>query len=152
MMDIPFNSRRILIAINGLEGDIDKGLNAGWRAAGRNLQRVSRKLIIKGPKTGKYYRIKGRKRRHRASRSDGSEAPANLFGNLQKSIDYIPQGAYQMEFGADTDYARILELGGNAGRNKVSDVGKRPYLNRANISEERNTRNFLIDGVMNRLK
>jgi hypothetical protein len=100
---------------------------------GKELTKEARRSIIKGPKTGRFYRIKGRKRRHRASAK--GEPPANLFGNLQKSIDFLVKGSRNMEFGAgnkDLLYARRLELGDD-------HVKKRPYLLRAINKKEKDT-------------
>ena len=74
----------------------------------KNVQHT-RMLIKKGPKTGRLYRIKGRKRRHRASAP--GEAPANLTGRLRKSVNFNVSGYDQMEFGDGEMYGKFLETG-----------------------------------------
>lgn len=76
---------------------------------GKENTRYARQLIIRGPKTGRLYRIKGRKRRHRASAP--GEAPANLTGRLQKSVNFIVNGHDEMKFGDQAEYGLFLELG-----------------------------------------
>ena len=84
---------------------------------------TARAMILARPKTGRVYNvvIRGRRVKHRASAP--GEAPANMTGALQKSLGFEVTGASWMEFGANTPYARELELG-SAKRN----LAERPYL------------------------
>ena len=113
---------------------------------GKQLTKEARRSIIQGPKTGKLYRIARRRRRHRASAP--GEPPANLFGNLQKSVDFIVKGSKEMEFGAGDNvtvpYARRLELGDD-------NIAERPYLIRAINEKEKQTEKIFQDELKKRL-
>lgn len=89
---------------------------------GRENVDYSRQLILKPPKTGRLYRIRGRKRRHRASAP--GEAPANCFGNLRKNVGFQINGADQMIFGNRLIYGKFLEMG-------TEKMEPRPYLIKA---------------------
>ena len=91
----------------------DEMMRRGFRLAfyniGKENTRYAKEIIKVGPKTGRLYRIPGRKRRHRASAP--GEAPANLTGNLRKGVDFEVKGPYQMEFGDQVFYGKFLEEG-----------------------------------------
>ncbi|MDH3325170.1 MAG: hypothetical protein OEM38_00470 [Gammaproteobacteria bacterium] len=80
------NNQAIELQIRNAPENAARGVRRGFHRLG-NLEVIhSRKLIRKGPKTGRLYRIKGRKRMHRASAP--GQAPANLTGSLARSIGY----------------------------------------------------------------
>ena len=97
-------------AVQGALTDIGKK-NVGDTRAG----------ILSTKKTGQVYRvrIRGRMVNHRASAP--GEMPANMKGDLQRSIAFIVSGGNQMEFGANTKYAAWLEEG-------TKRMEPRPYL------------------------
>lgn len=106
-----------------IQGSItESNIRQAWFEIGRKLVNDARRFIRTGPKTGRLYRIKGRKRLHRASRV--GESPANLTGTLARSINFKIRGWRTMEFGAATPYARRLE-------SDEPDGLDRPYLIRA---------------------
>ena len=113
------------------ENKTRSGIRSGYMALRRDLVKEARRLIKEPPKTGKLYKIPGRKRLHRASRA--GEAPAKLTGALGRSISAVQRGWDELHFGADTIYARRLELGGG-------NIAKRPYLLKAIENNERNAR------------
>lgn len=76
---------------------------------GKENVRITRDLIKKGPKTGRLYRIAGRKRRHRASAP--GEPPANLTGRLRRGVNFVVKGTDQMQFGDTVFYGFYLERG-----------------------------------------
>ena len=88
---------------------------------GKKNEGTARGLILSKRKTGRVYSVvvRGRRVRHRASAP--GESPANLSGNLQRSIGFKVIGFNQLIFGADTEYAGFLEKG-------TKRMGKRPYL------------------------
>lgn len=90
-----------------------RGVRQGLWALARDLRTGVRKRIKEKPKTGRLYRIKGRRRRHRASAP--GEDPANLTGKLRNSVGFDIRGTSQLEFGyRDTvDYGKFLEVGTN---------------------------------------
>lgn len=112
-----------------------EAMRQGYRIAFYNigLENVthSKMLILKPPKTGRLYRIPGRKKRHRASAP--GEPPANLKGNLRRGVDFIVEGSDKMTFGEKEPYGRILELGGRRTFSNGNSVyiEPRPYLIRA---------------------
>lgn len=111
-----------------------RGIRQGFYFAGRDLMKDAKGFILRGPKTGKVYKIAGRKRRHRSSAP--GESPSNLTGALRRSVDFVVQGSDEMEFGAGTEYAAAQELG-YAKRN----LEARPYLIRSIDANERNIEN-----------
>lgn len=122
-------NKRTFGKIADISQDTERGIRRAFYLLGKDLVAEARQLIIKGPKTGKLYRISGRKKKHRAS-SPG-EAPANLSGNLQRSVNFLVQGSDSMKFGAYIEYGGFLELG-------TSKMEARPYLIKAIDSNERN--------------
>jgi len=127
-------SRKAFVSIKNLANHSESAIRKGWYFVGKELQREARQSIIKGPKTGRFYNVKGRKRRHRASAP--FEAPATLSGDLQKSVDFLVHGWQRMSFGAgsdEIDYAKYLEDG-------TTKMTERPYLLRAILNKEKQTR------------
>ena len=104
-------NRRILLDLGRHPQRIRVGIRQGFFALGRELRDGVRQKIKEGPTTGRLYRIKGRRRRHRASAP--GEAPANLSGKLRASVGFDIRGTTQMEFGyRDTvGYGGFLEVG-----------------------------------------
>jgi HK97 gp10 family phage protein len=96
----------------------DNAITNAFYQHGAAVEALARKRILQPPKTGQYYYIAELKRLHRASAP--GQYPANMLGNLQKSLNYNV-GPMQMEFGANTDYAPYLELG-------TASMAKRPFL------------------------
>jgi hypothetical protein len=90
---------------------------------GKDLVRDAAREILKKPKHGRIYTviIDGRTVKHQASAP--GEAPANLRGDLRKSLDFNVEGSNKMEFGYREEfinrknsprgvvYGRALELG-----------------------------------------
>jgi hypothetical protein len=142
------NNRKIFLQVKDLENRTERSIRQSFYKIGTQLMKEARRSIIQGPKTGRVYRIKGRKRRHRASAP--GEPPANLFGNLQKSVNFEVRGSKEMIFGAGNDsdvkYARILELGGNT---KFATIQPRPYLIRA-INEKEKQTDVIFNGNLKR--
>jgi hypothetical protein len=98
MIDQPQNNVRIIKGLVATPENARRGFRRGFDRIGRELVAHNRNLIRKGPKTGKLYRIAGRRRRHRASAP--GEPPANLTGNLARSIGFqINTVGDEMAFG-----------------------------------------------------
>ena len=132
--------------IGQIDEDTRRGIRRSFYLLGKDLIRTAKQSIIKGPKSGKLYRITGRKNRHRAS-SPG-EAPANLTGNLQKSVDFVVHGSDQMIFGAgntDINYAGYLEEG-------TKRMAERPYLKKSLEENERNAEKYFERGIKAELR
>lgn len=101
---------------------IRQGARIALYNIGKENVRYTRLIIKKGPKTGRLYRIPGRKRRHRASAP--GQAPANLTGALRRSVDFNVRGYDQMEFGDQKMYGKFLETG-------TKKMAARPHLIKA---------------------
>jgi len=139
-------NKHIQVRIERLAEQSRTGIRQGFYRLGNDLVREARQLIIRPPKTGRLYRIPGRKRRHRAS-SPG-QPPATLTGALQKSLDFQIKGADELEFGSRPQpgnsfqqktirYARRLEIG-------TGKMAARPYLKPAVKKANRNARRHFI--------
>jgi hypothetical protein len=92
------NNIVVIETIYSASENADIGARRGFHRIGLEMVEYNRKLIYKGPKTGRLYKIPGRKRKHRASAP--GEAPANLSGALAKSIGYEITPANEMAFGS----------------------------------------------------
>ena len=107
-----------------------RGIREGFYGLGFGMKKLAKENILKGPKTGRIYRIRGR--RHQASAP--GESPANLTGNLQRSVGFDVRGSDTMEFGyrvhgrgaGSAAYGRRLELGGTSSTGVR--IAKRPNL------------------------
>jgi hypothetical protein len=130
------NNKKIFIGIEGMAQKNGRSIRRGFYFAGKDITDNARNSILRKPKSGRTYIIRkgGRRFNHKASAP--GEAPANLSGALRRSIDFKVQGWSDLEVGADTPYARRLELGGG-------NIEARPYLITAIEEEERNTRKHL---------
>ena len=119
-MTVTLSRKSILVnrQINNLDTLIHCGIRQAFFQHGKLVQRTARHKIINPPKTGRLYNVPGTNRRHRASAP--GEAPANLSGALQRSIDF-KVSTNELEVGADTHYAKRLELGDDK-------IAARPYL------------------------
>lgn len=111
-------------SLRQIEERTRSGIRKAWYELGKDLKQESKRLITEPPKTGRIYRIrrKGKTVIHQASAP--GESPANLTGALKKSVNYNVSSTSELVFGANTKYARRLELGD-------SKIKKRPYLKRA---------------------
>lgn len=114
-------NRKIFLDIGNSAQGVRRGIRQGFWALARDLRKGARDDIKQGPKTGKLYRVKGRSRRHRASAP--GEAPANLTGNLRKSVGFEIKGTESLEFGYrdSAPYGKFLEDG-------TKRMAKRPVL------------------------
>lgn len=140
-LEINRKSREAFLSIEKAPGVTKNAVRKGLYFVGKELQKEGQRLVISGPKTGRLYRIKGRKRRHRASAP--GEPPANRSGDLQKSINFIVRGWDRMTYGAGEKammiYPAVLELG----TKKTNRIEPRPYLIRSIESKEKQTRKIM---------
>lgn len=114
-------TRRAQIQIRQLHERNATAIRRAFYMIGKDLKSTANRLLLE-PKHGKVYKIKrgGRLIRHRASAP--GEAPANLSGDLRRSLDFNVVGADRLEFGyrekfqgktsqRGTFYGKFLELG-----------------------------------------
>ncbi len=99
-------------------GEIEAALQKGLTAIAFEAQNEARRLVLKGPKTGRIYQRGSTS--HQASAP--GEAPANAFGSLVQSI-LAEAGPRTLEttVGSRLVYALHLELGTRA-------MAARPFL------------------------
>lgn len=120
-----------------------QGIRTAFIELGDELVKTGRELIRKGPKTGRLYRIPGRKRLHQASAP--GEPPANLTGTLARSQGYKVRGANELEYGERAEYAPFLELG-------TARIEPRPHLIKSIEMNERNARKIFEKSIERELK
>lgn len=94
---------------------------------GRSLQRYARNLLTDEPKAGRIYNFPSLGISNHLASAPG-QAPANLTGELRRSIKYSLLGKVDIAFGSTVPYGRILEKGGINGRGHY--IAPRPYLSR----------------------
>ena len=150
-------SGSLQLTINGRPGNPERGISIGagdlpnrairiaWDNIGRDHQRTMVRDMRKRDKTGIVYdvRIRGRKRRHRASAK--GQTPASMTGLMASGLDYVVTGT-QMEFGSTGGafYSRFLELG-------TKKMDPRPGLTNTVTKLERNTFNYFADEIQKQL-
>ena len=121
-------SKKVLDRAKHMDRDMRLSIRKGMFFMGKDLVSTAQNKILKQPKTGKRRIVRRGKTRRRVlhTASAPGEAPANLSGDLRRSIGFKVQGHSQLTFGAGGDdlvYARPLELG-----NPKGNLKKRPYL------------------------
>lgn len=123
---------RVYLKIDNLTQDVRRGIRQGYYKIGKDLRAYGQKKILEGPKTGRIYLVRtGKKQYKRHQASAPGEFPANLTGNLRKSIAYTVRGWESLEIGAGpagpggkaAPYAKDLEEG-------TDKMAPRPYLKR----------------------
>lgn len=117
------------IAVDNLRDQPRRVMGAirrGLYAFGKELTKTAKDGILKGPKSGRVYKVRGR----RVRRSAPGEYPANQTGNLRSAINFDVKGADELTFGAreegskrKANYAKFLEHG-------TQRMRARPFLAR----------------------
>jgi hypothetical protein len=124
-----------------------KGIRKGFYFIGKDLVKESRRLM-RQPKSGKSYLIyvgRGGKRLKKPRihiASAKGEAPAIITGDLFKSVDFKVHNHDEVVFGANTPYAKRLE---------VREGLDRPYLKPAITNEQKNTILYLKRNIVKSL-
>lgn len=133
---------RIRAQIKNAPNATTRGIRNALYTIGKELWKHSRDLIKNPPKTGRLYRIKGRKKRHKASAP--GQAPANRTGTLRRHIGFLVQGDTNLEFGVRllVEYGKYLELG-------TSKMEKREFLTRS-VREKQKDTEIYFDGNLNK--
>lgn len=98
----------------------------GFQDFGQVLTQDLQQKINRQGKRGRLYRVRGQKRRYRASAAN--QFPATRTGNLKKSVRYEVKGSSYMEFGVtdNAPYAEYLQLGTSrmAARKLVREISE----------------------------
>ena len=90
-----------------VERALRSGINQGLHQAGFNLVKTAKDGIQRGPKTGRIYNRRGRRKRASAP----GQYPGIVTGDVLNAMRFDVHGASEMEFG-NTDFkATFLELG-----------------------------------------
>lgn len=135
------NNSRMFAMIEHSVKNADTASRKGLYRVGKMLTKKARDGIKQGPKTGTYYRYKGRRKRA----SSPGQFPANRSGELRRSIDFDVDGTHLMTFGANTEYAGYLEEG-------TKKMIKRPYLIKVMRKTRQEARNILIKAFDEEMK
>jgi hypothetical protein len=152
-IEIDRKSRKVLISLISIKKHSKEAIRQSYYDLGKSLVRESKKLILDPPKTGKVYRIKRNVRTTKHRSSSPGEAPANMRGNLWKSINFTVQADGDMEFGSedkttqgkDVNYGGFLELG-------TSKISPRPYLITAIKNNQQNAKTYFEKNLMRSIK
>jgi len=134
-------------------GELTKqGIRQGFFSLGRDLKAMANEDILRRPKKGRTYVVRGpsgRKRRHVASAP--GESHANLSGKARRSIGWKVYGAERLEFGygagPDTppDYVDYLEHG-------TSRMAARPSIGNSVAKNLRNADVHFIKQITRRFE
>ncbi len=151
--------------IANLDKSFSQGVRRGLQASGIKIAGMSGrandgliKRMMNEPKHGRVYpvavgrggRILKRLRLHQASRA--GESPAVISGELRESVYFRVEGSNFLRIGANTPYARILELGGWAGRRKAAYIARRNYLIRPILQSRRDIVNDITNAINQNIK
>jgi hypothetical protein len=126
-------NKKVFVTINQGHAMHKRGIRWGLFAIGRENVKHTRRLILDKNKNGRLYFIRGKI--HQASAP--GEAPANLSGKLQKSVNYKVRGSSQMEFGDEVYYGKFLESPG------TKRILPRPHLETTVKDREKDNINIL---------
>ena len=125
-------NKRTFISIDDAPKRIRQGARIALTEIGRENVVHTKGLIMKPPKTGKFYRFKGGI--HRASAP--GQPPANRSGALLSSTRFRVYGWHRMEFGYHAPYGKYLEDG-------TSKMEARPALSRTVLEKRRDNYNSI---------
>ena len=147
-------NREVFSKLEGLGNLTRKAIRQTWFRAGKDLKAEANREILRRPKSGRTYIVRGRggrRRRHVASKP--GETHANLRGDLRRSLSWKVRGTDRMDFGygvsttarnAAPDYAEI-EFG-------LGRVKARPSLKNAIDATQRNIERHFVEEMDRRLK
>lgn len=109
---------KILLEIENLDVSSRRAIRGAWFQVGRDWKAAANREILRRPKGGRTYFIRGpsgRRRRHVASAP--GETHANRSGKLRKALSWKVRGAEQMDVGygvgssSSPRYAPFVEFG-----------------------------------------
>ena len=143
------NNRKTVFKLSRITRDMRLGIKTAlYEIGAENTQQV-KKYIYAPPKTGRYYRFRGRW--HRASAP--GQSPATRSGYLARSINYHVSGYDNVTIFSTAVYAAALEYGHTWTKGGVTrKLLPRPYFIRAKNKKERDNYRSLERHVFDRLK
>lgn len=121
-------------------GRIEGGTERNVRAAATHFTTEIRKLLIRGVRTGRDYRVPGGTRRTYTASAPG-EPPAPRTGRLANSYTEARQTRYRYLVGSPLFYAPLLEKG-------TSKMRPRPHFKVTFNAEQRTLRQILSRPVL----
>lgn len=134
-------NKKVFILLSKSEENAKKGGRVGLFRIGQLLTDVARAGIKNQPKTGEYYKYKGRRKRASAP----GQYPANRSGELRRSIDFRVDGNSRMIFGAGKEYGKFLEEG-------TRNMEPRPFLKKTVKKMESTNKQILIKAFDEEMK
>lgn len=154
MMDVKMQpgSDAVLLRIKKAGQITKRGIRQGFFSLGKDLKASANEDILRKPKKGRTYIVRGpsgRKRRHVASAP--GESHANLSGKARRSIGWKVYGAERMEFGygggpeTPPDYVDYLERG-------TSRMAARPSIGNSVSKNIRNAEVHFVKQIMRRFE
>ena len=139
-MGIVTSDDKAFLIVSAMSFTVPKGIKQGLLDVGPELMREVKRRIQYPPKTGRVYIIGGK--RHQASAP--GEAPANLTGNLVRSVRYTVPSDNRLVIGEvkSAPYAKYLEKGSPGGK-----ILPRPHLKPAVANKAREIEQAIQRGV-----
>lgn len=143
-------NKRVFLRVDQLGPRTKQGIREGFFEFGKDLKQTANKEILRRPKGGRTYIIRGPgggRRRHVASAP--GETHANRSGTLRRSMGWKVNGGRSMEFGYGVgyqaapapDYAGYVEDG-------TRKMAPRPSLGNAVKATERNAERHFQNGII----
>ena len=141
-LQVSKENKRVTAQIVNSPDATKRGIRNALYLVGRDLTKASRDLIKNPPKSGRFYRIPGRKSRVRASAP--GQPPANRTGTLRRNVGFQVEGSNEMEFGVREriNYGKFLELG-------TRKMAKREFIIKAIDQKQGAIENYL-NGEINK--
>lgn len=145
---------RVLTELGDISKATRRGIRQGFFNLGRDLKFRANAEILRRPKGGRVYLVRGprgRIRRHVASAP--GETHANLTGALRRSIGWQVNGHESMDFGYGVgnrkknqapEYSPFVEFGTNR-------MEERPSLNNAIDASQRDAERNFLEGITKEL-
>lgn len=147
------------IGIDDINQRKPQAIRRAFYNIGKDLRKSAKDSILDKNKTGRIYNVyvtAGGQRRKRVRRHQASapgQAPANLFGSLWRSLDFIVNGSTELVFGSKSvasngkkvPYGVYLEDG-------TDRIAPRPFISKAVKDNYRNMQKrfeFEIDKLEN---
>lgn len=147
-------NERVLAQIEDLGNFTRRSIRRAWFELGKDLKAEANKEILRRPKSGRTYFIRGptgRRRRHVASAP--GETHANITGKLRRSVSWKTHGTDSMDFGYGVsttaknvapEYAPFVEFG-------TRQMGERPSLDNSITATQRRVQVHFEDAMREEL-
>lgn len=111
MIKIEDTTKQAYMHIADLKYATERAIRQAFYRFGKLLRQYASEQILKKNKTGIIYRIKRGKTKRRHQASAPGQFPANLSGELRRSLGFIVHGVDNLEFGYEAKHGKFLEDG-----------------------------------------